>query len=90
MSSLEDRIKRLEVRLDVAQSILALERLKADCAAGVDERHEYLQAGATDPVWLKKTATRVAALFTQDAVWKPTPTSVSMASGCIHPCRWKQ
>ena len=69
MSSLEDRMANLERRLDEAESVLAIERLKAEYAARVDARHTYVQAGAPDLAHVAATAARVAELFTEDAVW---------------------
>ena len=73
MLSLEDRIAGLEARLDAAESVLALEHLKADYAARVDARHRHLRAGPADPKHLEKIATSVSELFTEDAVWDGGP-----------------
>ena len=69
MPSLEERIATLETRLDVAESTLAIERLKAEYAARVDARHVHLSGGTPDPAHVSAMAGRVAELFTEDAVW---------------------
>ena len=69
MPSLEERIASLETRLDVAESTLAIERLKAEYAARVDARHTHLSGGTPDPAHVSAMAARVAELFTEDAVW---------------------
>lgn len=68
MADLEGRLRALEQRLDVAESVLAIQRLKADYAALVDQRHRR-GGGVRESAVVERVAREVAALFTEDGIW---------------------
>lgn len=73
MADLEARLAGLERRLEVAESILAIQQLKADYAALVDQRHRR-GGGLEEPAVVERVAHEVAALFTEDGVWDGGPS----------------
>lgn len=66
-SMLERRIADLEKRLDRAESVQAIHRLKAHYGAITDQR--YTGDGVAPPERLEAIAREVAQLFTEDGVW---------------------
>jgi hypothetical protein len=65
------RLERLERRLDAAESVLAIQEMKARYADLVDARFERGAVVATDR--LDALAHQAAALFTEDGVWDGGP-----------------
>jgi hypothetical protein len=69
---LAERVGRLELRLDRAESVLALHELKARYGELVDAR--FARGAPVAPELLTDLARRTAALFTEDGVWDAGPT----------------
>ena len=65
------RLERLERRLDAAESVLAIQEMKARYADLVDARFERGAAVATER--LVALAHQAAGLFTEDGVWDGGP-----------------
>ena len=72
MADLEERVARLEERLDIAESVLAIQALKAQYAFWVDQRHAG-HKGQQPAVDVAEIADKIAGLFTEDAVWDGGP-----------------
>jgi hypothetical protein len=68
---LDERVGRLERRLDRAESILALHELKARYGELVDAR--FVRGAPVAAPLLADLAGRAAALFTEDGVWDGGP-----------------
>lgn len=73
MAELEERIARLEARLDASESVLAIQRLKAEYGALVDSRHQR-GGGLRERAEVERLAQQIARLFTEDGVWDGGPT----------------
>lgn len=73
MIDLEERVARLETRLQDAESVLAIQRLKARYGALVDRRH-HERGGLREPAEVDRIAAEVSLLFTEDAVWDGGPS----------------
>jgi hypothetical protein len=67
----DDRIGRLERRLDAAESVLAIQELKSHYGALVDAR--FTRGAVVDPVTLGQLARRTAELFCEDGTWDGGP-----------------
>ena len=65
------RFERLERRLDAAESVLAIQDLKARYAALVDAR--FARGPSSDRTHSTLLARRAAELFTEDGVWDGGP-----------------
>lgn len=68
---IDDRLGRLERRLDAAESVLAIQDLKARYAELVDAR--FVRGTIVDPGTLTALARRTAALFCEDGTWDGGP-----------------
>lgn len=66
-----DRLADLEHRLDAAESVLAIQRLKARYGALVDAR--FAQGAVVDRHVLAGLARQAAGLFCEDGVWDGGP-----------------
>jgi SnoaL-like domain len=67
----EARLERLERRLDVTESILAIHEMKARYAEVVDAR--FVRGAVVEPELLALLARQAAGLFTEDGVWDGGP-----------------
>ncbi len=67
MSELERRVADLERRVDAAESVLAIQNLKARYAQLVDQR--YTRGSVVDEARLAEIAEQIAGLFAEDGVW---------------------
>ncbi len=72
---MEDRIRRLESRLQALEDAEAIRRLKAHYGELVDSRFDA--QGMRPPEEVAPIADRIAALFTADAVWDGAALGVS-------------
>ncbi len=69
--SADERIGRLEQRLDAAESVLAIQDLKARYGALVDAR--FARGSVVDRDVLVDLARRIAELFCEDGTWDGSP-----------------
>ena len=67
IEELEARISGLETRLEAAEAVQAIHKLKARYASLVDSR--YTRAGPKDAADVARAADQITALFSEDAVW---------------------
>ena len=67
----DDRIRRLEQRLDAVESVLAIQELKARYGALVDAR--FARGAVVDRDRLELLARRAADLFCEDGTWDGGP-----------------
>lgn len=67
MTDLEQRVAQLEKRIDAAESVLAIQNLKARYARLVDAR--YSRGDVIAEGKLAEIAEQIAALFAEDGVW---------------------
>lgn len=67
MTDLERRVAQLEKRIDAAESVLAIQNLKARYARLVDAR--YSRGDVVAEGKLAEIAEQIAALFAEDGVW---------------------
>lgn len=74
MATIDDlgaRIDALELRIGAAESVLAIQGLKARYGELVDAR--FSRGGALGPNRMEEQAVRAAALFTEDGIWDGGP-----------------
>jgi len=71
IEELTERVDRLAARVDAAESVLAIQSLKARYGELVDAR--FTRGGPLEADRLAEAAGRAAALFTEDGVWDGGP-----------------
>ncbi len=78
LEELEQQITALRTRVDAAESVQAIQSLKANYAMLVDAR--FVKGAQVEAARMAEVADQIAALFTEDGVWDGGP-ALGLATG---------